>query len=111
MSCASDTSSPTINSVTKILQSSNWERIEKTLKYYDGTKDEVSAQEVSRGFMRLDKVADDFGGSTDFPHSYLGTSSDMSWLQTIIDDGSSGTPRSKQQTGQEEEGGRERTEH
>ncbi|KAF3314920.1 hypothetical protein TWF173_004144 [Orbilia oligospora] len=56
--------------------------------------------------MRLDKVADDFGGSTDFPHSYLGTSSDMSWLQTIIDDGSSGTPRSTQQT-EQEEGSRE----
>ncbi|KAK6341860.1 hypothetical protein TWF730_001348 [Orbilia blumenaviensis] len=52
--------------------------------------------------MRLDKVADDFGGSTDFPHSYLGTSSDMSWLQTIIDDGSSGTPRSTQQMEQDE---------
>ncbi|KAF3188653.1 hypothetical protein TWF788_000398 [Orbilia oligospora] len=92
--------------VAALRESSNWERIEKTLKSYDDTKNEVSAQEGSRGFMRLDKVADDFGGSTDFPHSYLGTSSDMSWLQTIIDDGSSGTPRSTQQT-EQEEGSRE----
>ncbi|KAF3166522.1 hypothetical protein TWF217_008060 [Orbilia oligospora] len=92
--------------VAVLRESSNWDRIEKTLKSYDDTKNEVSAQEGSRGFMRLDKVADDFGGSTDFPHSYLGTSSDMSWLQTIIDDGSSGTPRSTQQT-EQEEGSRE----
>ncbi|RVD90090.1 uncharacterized protein DFL_001068 [Arthrobotrys flagrans] len=96
--------------VAALRESSNWERIEKTLKYYDDTENEVSAQEESRGFMRLDKVADDFGGSTDFPHSYLGTSSDMSWLQTIIDDGSSRTPQSTQQTKQEE-GARKRIGH
>ncbi|KAK6496437.1 hypothetical protein TWF481_002455 [Arthrobotrys musiformis] len=87
--------------VAALRESSNWERIEKNLRYHDDTKNEVSAQEGSRGFMRLDKVADDFGGSTNFPHSYLGTSSDVSWLQTIIDDGS-GTPRSTQQTEQED---------
>ncbi|KAK6522023.1 hypothetical protein TWF281_002593 [Arthrobotrys megalospora] len=91
--------------MTALRESSNWERIEKTLKYYDDARNEVSAQEGSRGFMRLDKVADDFGGSTDFPHSYLGTSSDMSWLQTIIDDPSSGTRRSSQHMDQDESTG------
>ncbi|KAK6330984.1 hypothetical protein TWF718_003178 [Orbilia javanica] len=96
--------------VTALRESSNWERIEKALKSHDDTENEVSAQEGSRGFMRLDKVADDFGGSPDFPHSYLGNSSDMSWLQTIIDDGSTGTPRSTQHT-EQEDSVRERTVH
>ncbi|KAF3941479.1 hypothetical protein ABW19_dt0210187 [Dactylella cylindrospora] len=81
-------------------ESTNWGKISQSLRHHeDDSRHGASVQDVSRGLMLLDKVTDDFGGTSfDFPHGYLGRSSDMSWLQTIIDGGTYTTTEDVPQT-------------
>ncbi|KAJ6264195.1 ABC-transporter-regulating transcription factor [Drechslerella dactyloides] len=73
--------------VKALKDSANWqERLEGSVKAVNEGRREVTAPEGSRVFMRLDKVAEDFGATPDVYRRFLGISPCLPWsIDTNLD--------------------------